>query len=190
MPSLFGSTMKLTLKTSIGYRLVAGLVTASIAAACGNSTTSPSTGSTSSGSSTTGSSSGSVNVPSVTDADLAFCASETNRYRAMRGRSPVMRSTALELYAADSARIDTQANQAHQHFISGNGGGISLAENEFLNIFGNGSVATQSAIQTAISWFYSEGPGGGHYENMMGFASLGCGVYRTSSLISVAQDFR
>jgi hypothetical protein len=108
----------------------------------------------------------------------------------MRGRSPVTRSSTLEAYAADGARIDTQANTPHQHFTSGNGGGVALAENEFLNIFGGGSVTTQSAIQTAIAWFYSQGPGEGHYENMMDFGTLGCGVYRTSSLISVVQDFR
>jgi uncharacterized protein YkwD len=156
---------------------------------CGKSTTEPSSSGGTSGSG--GSSSNPTStLPATTDADLAFCITETNRYRAMRGRSPVTRSSTLETYAADGARIDTQANTPHQHFTSGNGGGVALAENEFLNIFGNGSVTTQSAIQTAIAWFYSQGPGEGHYENMMGFGTLGCGVYRTSSLISVVQDFR
>jgi hypothetical protein len=65
-----------------------------------------------------------------------------------------------------------------------------LAENEVLNAAGSATVTTQSAIQSAISFFYSEGPGGGHYENMMGYSTLGCGVYRTSSNITVVQDFR
>lgn len=126
----------------------------------------------------------------VTDADLTFCVSETNRYRTMRGRPALSRSAALETYANDSARIDAQANKPHQHFTGGNGGGVSLAENEVLNAAGNATVTTQSAIQSAISFFYSEGPGGGHYENMMGYSALGCGVYRTSSTITVVQDFR
>jgi hypothetical protein len=62
--------------------------------------------------------------------------------------------------------------------------------NEVLNAAGNATVTTQSAIQSAISFFYSEGPGGGHFENLMGYSTLGCGVYRTSSTITVVQDFR
>jgi uncharacterized protein YkwD len=170
-----------------GVRVLAALCFGAFLSGCGKSTTAPTGGGTTPPPSTSPPPS---TVPAVTDADLTFCISETNRYRALRSRSPVTRSSALEAYAADGARIDTQANQPHQHFISGNGGGVSLAENEFLNIFGNGSVTTQSAIQTAIAWFYSEGPGGGHFENMMGYSTLGCGVYRTPSLISVVQDFR
>ena len=35
-----------------------------------------------------------------------------------------------------------------------------------------------------------EGPGGGHYENMMGnYASLGCGVYIQGDGITIVQDF-
>jgi hypothetical protein len=47
--------------------------------------------------------------------------------------------------------------------------------NEVLNAAGNATVTTQSAIQSAISFCYS---------------TLGCGVYRTSSTITVVQDFR
>jgi hypothetical protein len=43
---------------------------------------------------------------------------------------------------------------------------VALAENEVLNAIGNTTVTTQSAIQSAISFFYNEGPGGGHFENM------------------------
>src|SRR4029077_18522419 len=106
---------------------------------------------------------------SITDADLSFCVSETNRYRALQGRPVLSRSTPLEAYGADSARIDQQANQAHQHYISTNGGGVSLAENEVLSVSPNAaSTSTQSAIQFALALFYSEGPGGGHFQNMMG----------------------
>jgi len=113
------------------------------------------------------------------------CISESNRYRANEARS-----APLESYAADSARIDAQANKPHQHFTSANGGGVSIAENEFLNAAAFSTLTNQAAIQTAISLFYSEGPGGGHFENMMGYANLGCGIYRTATAITVVQDFR
>jgi len=115
----------------------------------------------------------------VTDADLTFCISETNRYGAMRGRPSETRSAALESNAADSARIDAQANKPHQHFTSANGGGVSIAENEFLNAAASSPLTNQAAIQTAISLLYREGPGGGHFENMMSYANPGCGIYRT-----------
>ena len=149
----------------------------------------------SSSSSNTNSGGGSSNPPttntSITDADLAFCMSETNRFRAMQGKTTLARSAALEAYGADSARIDQQANQAHQHYTSTNGGGVSLAENEVLSVSPNAvSLSTQNAIQFALSLFYSEGPGGGHFQNMMGsFSSVGCGVYRGTT-ITVAQEFR
>jgi hypothetical protein len=131
-----------------------------------------------------------VNVPSVTDADLAFCVSETNRYRAMKGRPALSRSTALESYGTDSARIDQQANSPHQHFLSTNGGGVSLAENEQTSA-ANTSVTTQSFMASMLSFFYSEGPGGGHYENMMaGFTQAGCGVFRTADVMTITEEFR
>jgi hypothetical protein len=43
--------------------------------------------------------------------------SEANRYRAMQARAAITRSSALEAYAADGARIDQQANQPHQHSL-------------------------------------------------------------------------
>jgi uncharacterized protein YkwD len=129
-------------------------------------------------------------IPALTDADLTFCVSETNRYRAMRGRAPLTRSTALEGYAADSARIDQQANKAHQHYISTNGGGVASAENEFTSS-ANVSVTAQSTMQFAINLFFGEGPGGGHYENLVGsYTQVGCGVYRTADVMTVVQDFR
>jgi len=105
-------------------------------------------------------------VPTVTDADLTFCVSETNRYRAMQTRSALSRTSTLDAYASDGARIDQQANVPHQHFISANGGGVALAENEQTAATSN-SITTQSAMASMLSFFYSEGPGGGHYQNMM-----------------------
>jgi hypothetical protein len=158
-------------------------------AVCGKSTTTPS----STGSSSSGGGSGSnppTTVPAISDADLMFCVSETNRYRAMLSRAPLTRSSALEAYATDGARIDQQANQPHQHFISGNGGGVALAENE-QTIPANTTVSTQSAMASMLSLFYSEGPGGGHYQNIMGGSTqVGCGVYRTADVMTITEDFR
>jgi len=37
-------------------------------------------------------------------------------------------------------------------------------------------------VAACIAAFYSEGPGGGHYDNMMGnYGTLGCGIYQSGA---------
>src|SRR5262245_53682856 len=59
----------------------------------------------------------------------AFCVQETNRYRTMKSRPEVARSTQLETYADTGAMIDFNG-APHDHFRSTSGGGIAFAENE------------------------------------------------------------
>src|SRR5262249_1501336 len=79
---------------------------------------------------TAGNSATPASSPSSLDSDLTFCVTETNRYRATLGLSELVRSSALETYAATGAQEDGLAHVAHQHFTSTHGGGIALAENE------------------------------------------------------------
>src|SRR5436190_1187129 len=65
------------------------------------------------------------------EADLAFCAAETNRYRAMAGRAPVTRSNALEAHAALAAAADAASGRPHGYFADSNrGNGLVIGENE------------------------------------------------------------
>src|SRR6266545_2649303 len=77
---------------------------------------------------------GSTTSPSLpaaaTAADLAFCVSETNRYRTANIRPVLARSASLEAYATAGAKIDGQGTTPHQHFLSGADGALALAENE------------------------------------------------------------
>jgi hypothetical protein len=67
---------------------------------------------------------------------------------------------------------------------------VALAENE-QTIAANVYVTTQSAIASMLSLSYSEGPSGRHYQNMMGgYAQVGCGVYRTTDVMTITEDFR
>ena len=133
-------------------------------------------------------------APSVPDDDLAFCVAETNRYRARHGKPPLRRSAELEAYAATSAREDTAARRAHKHFDDTRGGNLAFAENECLSSYGwsldfaGGSV--RKAIIKCLRTFYDEGPGGGHYENMVGeYRTLGCAVQVTGGGVSIVQDY-
>jgi uncharacterized protein YkwD len=120
------------------------------------------------------------------DADLTFCVAETNRYRATLGLPPVTRSSTLEAYAAEGARMDGLAHSPHLHFRSS--GGIAFAENE-IPWWQASSVRT--VMQQGLAMMWAEGPGGGHYENMRGrYTQLGCGVFVNGLEITVVQDFR
>jgi uncharacterized protein YkwD len=127
----------------------------------------------------------------VAGADLTFCVSETNRYRATVGAPALIESAPLEAYAADGARIDGLAHVPHSHVTSTNGGGVAFAENEIpwwpLVQFGT----VQAVIRQGIAQMWAEGPGGGHYENIKGpYTTLGCGVFIQNGEITVVQDFR
>jgi hypothetical protein len=124
--------------------------------------------------------------------DLEFCAAETNRYRAMVGKPALARSQAIEAYAAEGATQDTASMKAHGHFIATQGGGIAFAENACPAWLGwNLQGTVRATVAACLAAFYSEGPGGGHYENMIGdYGSVGCGWHLTSGgAITIVQDF-
>ena len=120
-----------------------------------------------------------------------FCVDETNRYRAMGGRAAVQRSAPLETYANEGAEVD-HTSSPHQHFIATQGGGIAFAENECprWSLQGKGGGDMKRLVAACIAAFYSEGPGGGHYDNMMGsYGTLGCGIYESGGSVTIIQDF-
>jgi len=120
----------------------------------------------------------------------AFCVDETNRYRAMDGHPAIERSAELEAYADEGAEYDHYASP-HDHFGDTSGGGIAFAENECPHwdlSFGGGDL--QQLVAQCIKAFYDEGPGGGHYDNMMGdYAHLGCGIYIAGTDVTIVQDY-
>ena len=119
-----------------------------------------------------------------------FCVDETNRYRAMKGKPAETRSTQLETYADTGAMVDF-SGQPHQHFSSTGGGGIATAENEcpHWNLQMAGGDMNMLVAQ-CIAAFFSEGPGGGHYENMMsGRTQLGCGIFESNGSVTIVQDY-
>ncbi|HSD89027.1 MAG TPA: CAP domain-containing protein [Kofleriaceae bacterium] len=130
--------------------------------------------------------------PGGSDVPHQTCITETNLYRQMNGKAAVAWSQALETYA-DAGAMDDFNTSPHHHFASTNGGGIAFAENECPQQ-GNWQVPAggdvSQVVKDCIAAFYSEGPGGGHYDNMMGpYAKLGCGIYQSGTKITILQDF-
>jgi hypothetical protein len=62
--------------------------------------------------------------------ELEYCVAETNQYRASIGRPALIRSVALEVYAATAAPYDRAARAAHRYFHKTRGGGVAFAENQ------------------------------------------------------------
>ncbi len=117
--------------------------------------------------------------------ELALCIDLTNERRASVGRPGLTRSTDLETFAAVSARVDGLAHVAHQHWDATGG---STAENEApwwpLSQFGS----VRNVVTGAIDAFWSEGPGGGHYQNMTGrYTEIGCGIFVNGDEVTVCR---
>jgi len=120
-----------------------------------------------------------------------FCVQETNRYRTMNGRPEVILSTQLQDYADTGAMIDFNGSP-HDHFSQTSGGGIAFAEDEcpHWSLSQQGAGDMNNLVAACIAAFVSEGPGGGHYDNLMGnYGHLGCGIYQSGTSVTIVQDY-
>jgi hypothetical protein len=125
------------------------------------------------------------------DAAHQACVTESNMYRSMNGKPDLVWSAALEAYADEGAKHDFSTSP-HDHFSSTSGGGIAFAENECpqqgnWQLPAGGDMA--ALVADCIAAFYSEGPGGGHYDNLMGnYSTIGCGIYQSGTKVTIVQD--
>jgi hypothetical protein len=120
---------------------------------------------------------------------MAYCVDTMNAYRATIGRAGMIRDGRLEQIAMNAAKQDYLARVPHQHFLQTSGEGYALAENEFgTSVSHYGSV--RGALDFGIKAFWAEGPGGGHYQNIVQNSRAGCGYYLDGDTIYVAADFR
>lgn len=120
--------------------------------------------------------------------EKAFCLEQTNRYRAMVGKPPLTWSVQLEAYADEGAQQDAASRTPHGHF-SATGGGGAFAENE-IPWWQGGPGDVLEVVRGGLELMWAEGPGGGHYENIIGsYGTLGCGIYVGNGAVTVIQDF-
>lgn len=124
-----------------------------------------------------------------TTADLAFCVSEANGYRAMVGAPALTESRSVETFAAAAAQSDAADGTPHAYYRSHLPVGNSAENEAAVALFGTTTI--QDDIRTAIGEFWSEGPSGGHYQNLVGpFTQLGCGLFVSTGMVLIVQDFR
>lgn len=127
------------------------------------------------------------------DADLQHCADVINAYRDSQSLPHLARSPALEAFAAIGACWDAHVpGTPHSHFKTKAYYQLTDAENELPNwpLGYYRSIAAILDQGTKLMW--DEGPGGGHYENMIGdHTAIGCGIYiAADSGVWVTQDFK
>lgn len=125
--------------------------------------------------------------------DLQHCVDVINSHRAKVGAAPLARSSALETYAAAGAASDSQTNQPHGHFMATAGGGVAFAENEIPGWPLSSYMTVTNVIDRGTLLMWNEGPGGGHYENLVNrsFTQVGCGIHTTATgAVWLTQDFR
>jgi hypothetical protein len=128
---------------------------------------------------------------SGTEAAHQECVDYTNMYRTGNSKPAVVRDDALEVYADEGAQHDF-GTQPHDHFGTDPvGGGIAFAENECPHwdlSFGGGDLVM--LVDACIDAYVGEGPGGGHYDNLMGaYGTLGCGIYMEGTDVTMLQDY-
>lgn len=88
------------------------------------------------------------------------CVDRINRYRARVGSAPVRRDTNSERCADEQARLDARSNMAHGSF----GRCGEWAQNACPNYPGR---TVEEVLDRCLEQMFGEGPGGGHYENMV-----------------------
>lgn len=125
-------------------------------------------------------------------AELSFCIEEVNRLRASAGKIALVRSDALEKYAATAVKADAVAAKPHTYALSTNFDNLTaLAENEGLFWPLTSLKSVRAVVEKSLAQMWDEGPGGEHYDIMIGnYHQIGCGVFVQGDEAAVLEAFR
>jgi hypothetical protein len=118
----------------------------------------------------------------------ARCVERTNELRASKGLAPIPRLASAESCADGQAKSDSESGDPHGSFddcldqVQWSG----AAQNEC-----PGYDSVEDALGSCLDAMWAEGPGGGHYDNMVGDAThTACGLYMTpDGDVWLVQDF-
>jgi len=116
------------------------------------------------------------------------CVNRTNELRATKGLGPIPILSKAEPCADGQAKADSISGMAHSAFdaclneVKWKG----AAQNECPN-YGN----VEDTLTKCLDAMWAEGPGGGHYDNMVGNSThTACGIYTTpAGKVWLVEDF-
>jgi hypothetical protein len=155
----------------------------------GTSSTAGSTGKAGSAAAGTTSTGGTANGNDPYGDARKRCVDRTNELRATKGKGPIPRLATAEPCADGQAKSDSESGKAHGAFNACANqvkGWSAIAQDECP---GYGSV--EDALTKCLDMMWAEGPGGGHYDNMMSDSTdTACGFYTTpAGKVWMVQDF-
>ncbi len=129
--------------------------------------------------------------PADLPTEQTFCVNEINRYRGTMTLDPLTVSPTIEGFSNNAARVDGEMHEVHHYFLETNGGGgTARAENEIPWWTLDEWSSVHRVIQQGLWQEWTEGPGGSHYENMIGgYSDVACGISVNNGEVTVTQDF-
>jgi len=112
--------------------------------------------------------------PGDLDSARDQCVAALNRYRAMKGLAPLMRWTAQEACADHQSMLDAHEYVQNPSGWFHNNYGM-CGEHGQCACWPGGDLA--QVLVVCSGWYWNEGPGGSHYDNMMNpnFTKVACG---------------
>ena len=116
------------------------------------------------------------------------CVDRTNALRASKGLKPIPRLASAEPCVDGQAKSDSESGKAHGAFDA------CLNQVEWRGAGQNecpGYASVESALGSCLDTMWAEGPGGGHYDNMVGNSThTACGFHTTpAGKVWMIQDF-
>jgi Cysteine-rich secretory protein family len=125
---------------------------------------------------------------------------QVNAYRRRNGREALLYDARISAFAQSGSRQLSRDHAAHAHFA---------ANAEASRVFGSRSAENQGdprgvhpmdndtttsgrhQIDIMLKIMFDEGPGGGHYENMMNpkYRRVGIGIYHPGGTLYMTNDF-
>jgi uncharacterized protein YkwD len=158
------------------------LALASSSAACGGDDASAGSG---------GDDAGATSLSSIEDA-RAYNLTRINALRAQHGRAALRRDDGLDTFAQAASAQLAKDHRAHQYFkdkAATCGCGLQAENQGAADGWPAGPVQTQ--IDEILATMMAEGPGGGHYEAILGakYTRLGVGLVDPGGSLYFTNDF-
>ncbi len=138
--------------------------------------------------------------PYPSDPLVKYNVERVNAYRAQKGLAPVLYDAKISAFARRGSEQLSRDHSPHAHFAANAKGapgfGSRAAENQgdpngVPALDGNTLRNGQKQIDIMLKLMMDEGPGGGHYDNMMNarFRRIGIGLFYAGGKLYMTNDF-
>lgn len=138
--------------------------------------------------------------PFPTDPLVKYNVDKVNAYRAKKGLKPYLYDQKLADFASAGSKQLASDHDAHAHFKDkaehSNAFGSRAAENQgdpngVPQLDSDPTKNGRKQIDTMLELMFAEGPGGGHYENMMSadLRRVGIGLVTSGGKLYLTNDF-